>query len=121
MARGWSSILRLKLSRSTRSSATPGCWIEGCQIVGYKGTAQGAVFDELLKSAEALAANAILNTCYDRALDVGTLFHGAAVIIEPIPVPPPHLPGGIVVSYQLHQLKGTDDAKRGDWAPQRLR
>jgi hypothetical protein len=33
---------------------------------------------------EALGANAILNTCYD-ALDVGTLFHGAAVVTEPIP------------------------------------
>lgn len=64
---------------------TTGCWIEGYQIVAYKGTAQGATFDQLLKSAEALGANAILNICYDDALDVDTLFHGAAVVIERIP------------------------------------
>jgi uncharacterized protein YbjQ (UPF0145 family) len=58
--------------------------IEGHHIVAYKGTAQGDTFEELLKSAEALGANAILNTCFDDALDVDTLFHGAAVVIEPI-------------------------------------
>ncbi|SPE33541.1 hypothetical protein SBA2_80056 [Acidobacteriia bacterium SbA2] len=31
-----------------------------------------------------MGANAIIGTCYDNALDVETLFHGAAVIIEPI-------------------------------------
>lgn len=58
--------------------------IEGYHIAAYKGTAQGEAFDKLLKSADALGANAILNTCFDNALDVDTLFHGAAVVIEPI-------------------------------------
>jgi uncharacterized protein YbjQ (UPF0145 family) len=56
--------------------------VEGYQIAAYKGTTQGATFDDLLRNAEALGANAILNTCYDDALDVETLFHGAAVVIE---------------------------------------
>lgn len=58
--------------------------IEGYRITAYKGSAQGLTFDELLRHAEALGANAILNTCYDDALDVETLFHGAAVVIEPL-------------------------------------
>ena len=58
--------------------------LEGYEIAAYKGTAQGATFDDLLRHAEALGANAILNTCYDDALDVETLFHGAAVVIEPV-------------------------------------
>ena len=58
--------------------------LEGYEIVAYKGTAQGATFADLLRHAEALGANAILNTCYDDALDVETLFHGAAVVIEPV-------------------------------------
>jgi uncharacterized protein YbjQ (UPF0145 family) len=56
--------------------------LEGYQIAAYKGTAQGATFADLLRHTEALGANAILNTCYDDALDVETLFHGAAVVIE---------------------------------------
>ena len=56
--------------------------------MAYKGMAQGATFDELLKSAESLGANAILNTCYDNELDIDTLFHGAAVLVGPVPVPP---------------------------------
>jgi len=58
--------------------------LEGYQIAAYKGTAQGATFADLLRHAEGLGANAILNTCYDDALDVETLFHGAAVVIEPV-------------------------------------
>ena len=58
--------------------------LEGYQIAAYKGTAQGATFADLLRHAEALGANAILNTCYDDALDVETLFHGAAVVAEPL-------------------------------------
>ena len=58
--------------------------LDGYQIAAYKGTAQGATFADLLRHAEALGANAILNTCYDDALDVETLFHGAAVVIEPV-------------------------------------
>jgi uncharacterized protein YbjQ (UPF0145 family) len=65
--------------------ATMALRIHGYHIVAYKGTAQSETFEELLKSAETLGANAILNTCYDDALDVDTLFHGAAVLIEPIP------------------------------------
>jgi uncharacterized protein YbjQ (UPF0145 family) len=71
--------------------------IDGYRIVAYKGTAQGETFEELLTSAEYLGANAILNTCYDDALDVDTLFHGAAVVIEPIPVSLQHLAGGTPV------------------------
>jgi uncharacterized protein YbjQ (UPF0145 family) len=58
--------------------------LDGYQIAAYKGTAQGATFADLLRHAEALGANAILNTCYDDALDVETLFHGAAVVIEQV-------------------------------------
>jgi len=58
--------------------------VQGFRITGYKGTACGATFDELLQHAESMGANAIIGTCYDNALDVETLFHGAAVVIEPI-------------------------------------
>ena len=58
--------------------------LEGYQIAAYKGTAQGATFADLLRHADSLGANAILNTCYDDALDAETLFHGAAVVIEPV-------------------------------------
>lgn len=57
---------------------------QGFRITGYKGTACGITFDELLQHAESMGANAIIGTCYDNALDVETLFHGAAVVIEPI-------------------------------------
>ncbi|MGH9451508.1 MAG: hypothetical protein ACRD11_13375 [Terriglobia bacterium] len=36
-----------------------------------------------MKNAEALGANAVLNTYFDDSLDVDTFFHGAAVVIEP--------------------------------------
>ncbi len=65
----------------------------------YRGIAQVTTFEELQSSAEARGANAILNSCYDNALDVDTLFRGAAVVIEPIPIPPPYLPGGGEVIY----------------------
>jgi uncharacterized protein YbjQ (UPF0145 family) len=58
--------------------------VQGFRITGYKGTACGITFDELLQHAESMGANAIIGTCYDNALDVETLFHGAAVVIEPI-------------------------------------
>jgi uncharacterized protein YbjQ (UPF0145 family) len=57
---------------------------QGFRITGYKGIACGVTFDELLQHAENMGANAIIGTCYDNALDVETLFHGAAVVIEPI-------------------------------------
>ena len=58
--------------------------VHGFRITGYKGIACGATFDELLQHAESMGANAIIGTCYDNALDVETLFHGAAIVIEPI-------------------------------------
>ena len=58
--------------------------VQGFRITGYKGTACGATFDDLLQNAESMGANAIIGACYDNALDVETLFHGAAVLIEPI-------------------------------------
>ena len=63
---------------------------QGFRITGYKGTACGATFDELLQRAESMGANAIIGACYDNALDVETLFHGAAVVIEPVQ---PQAPG----------------------------
>jgi len=59
--------------------------IEGCRITAYKGTVQGETWNELLRRAQEIGANAVLNTCFDDALDVDTLFHGAAVVIEPLP------------------------------------
>jgi uncharacterized protein YbjQ (UPF0145 family) len=58
--------------------------IEGYRISQYRGVAQGATFDELLSHAVTLGANAILNACYDDALDVETLYHGSAVVLDPI-------------------------------------
>jgi uncharacterized protein YbjQ (UPF0145 family) len=58
--------------------------VEGYRISQYKGTAQGATFGELLRHAANLGAKAVLNTCYDDALDIDTLYHGAAVVIDPI-------------------------------------
>ena len=65
-------------------AVTIGSELQGFRITGYKGTATGTTFDELLQQAENMGANAIIGTCYDNALDVETLFHGAAVVIEPI-------------------------------------
>ena len=71
--------------------ATTRTQIEGYGIAAYKGTAQGETFAALLRDAAALGANAVLNTCFDNALDVETLYHGAAVIIEPLD--PTNAPG----------------------------
>jgi uncharacterized protein YbjQ (UPF0145 family) len=81
--------------------------INGYEIVAHKGTAQGETFVELLRNAEGLGANAILNTCFDDALDVDTLFHGAAVVIKRIPAPPPHVPGGAPVFGSPQAIEGT--------------
>ena len=67
--------------------ATTASSIDGYQIVAFKGTAQGATFEELLHNTEILNANAVLNVCYDNALSTDTLFHGSAVVIEPVPIP----------------------------------
>src|SRR5215831_7495984 len=45
-----------------------------------RGVAQGETYPALLRDAEALGANAVLNTCFDDALDVETLYHGPAVV-----------------------------------------
>ncbi|MGH9444670.1 MAG: hypothetical protein ACRD3O_02920 [Terriglobia bacterium] len=78
-------------------AATTAPRIEGYQAIAYQDTALGSTFDEILQHAESLGANAVLSTCYDDALDVDTLFHGAAVVIEPIPVTLHHQPGGTPV------------------------
>ncbi|HEV2419980.1 MAG TPA: hypothetical protein VGX94_19460 [Terriglobia bacterium] len=65
--------------------------LEGYQVVVYKGVARSETFEELQRNAESLGANAILNICYDGALDVDTLFHGAAVVIRPISMSLPHI------------------------------
>ena len=65
-------------------AVTTGWEIEGYRISEYKGTAQGATFDELLRHAATLSANAILNARYDDALDIETLYHGSAVVVDPI-------------------------------------
>jgi hypothetical protein len=56
--------------------------IEGYAIAAYKGILQGQTWNELLRQAEALGANAILNTCFDDALDVDTLFHSRGVVVR---------------------------------------
>lgn len=73
--------------------ATTASLIEGYQIVSYKGTAQGATFEALLHNTEAMGANAALNICYDNAISPDTLFHGSAVVIEPVPIPAYRRPG----------------------------
>jgi hypothetical protein len=59
--------------------------IECCRINTYKGTVQGETWSELLRHAEEIGANVVLNTCFDDSLAVDTVFHGAAVVIEPLP------------------------------------
>lgn len=73
--------------------ATTAPSIEGYRIIGYKGTVQGATFEDLLNSTGVLRANAVLNVCYDNALSTDTLFHGSAVVIEPVPIPAYRRPG----------------------------
>jgi len=56
---------------------------DGYRVVATKGTAQGATFEDMLRHAETLGANAILNADYDNALGPEPLFHGNAVVLEP--------------------------------------
>jgi uncharacterized protein YbjQ (UPF0145 family) len=63
--------------------ATTRTSVEGYRVVAYKGAARGETFAALLRDAEALGANAVLNTCFDDALDVDTLYHGAVMVIKP--------------------------------------
>jgi hypothetical protein len=66
--------------------------------------------NELLRSAQKIGTNAVLNTCFDDALDVNTQFHGAAVLIEPL-----SSPAAMAVAPSTHGIKserdpgGTDD------------
>ncbi|HTV56264.1 MAG TPA: hypothetical protein VMI06_15285 [Terriglobia bacterium] len=85
--------------------------IGGYYVAAYKGTAEGETYGELLKSAEALGANAILNTCYDDALDVDTLFHGAAVVIEPIPASLQHLATNVPVFESAQAVERTKEPR----------
>jgi uncharacterized protein YbjQ (UPF0145 family) len=56
--------------------------VPGYVISAYKGIIQGETWDELLRHAEALGANAMLNTCFDDALGLDTLYHGSAVVLR---------------------------------------
>lgn len=62
---------------------TPRSNLEGYQVATYKGIAQGSTIQDLVREAKALGANVILNTCYDNALDIETLYHGTAVLVKP--------------------------------------
>jgi uncharacterized protein YbjQ (UPF0145 family) len=66
--------------------------IQGYWITSYKGIVQGETWDDLLRRAEELGANAVLNTRFDDALDVETLFHGSAVVLKPACAPRRVLP-----------------------------
>lgn len=66
-------------------AVTRAAQIDGHQIVAFNGTAQDATFEELPCNPGSLGGSAVLNICYDNALGVDTLFHGAAVVIEFIP------------------------------------
>jgi uncharacterized protein YbjQ (UPF0145 family) len=61
--------------------------IEGYRVVATKGTAQGTTFEDLLRRAESLGANAIVKADYDNSLGGEALFHGRAVVVEPVPRP----------------------------------
>jgi uncharacterized protein YbjQ (UPF0145 family) len=65
--------------------------IPGYVIAAYKGIVQGETWDELLRQAEKTGANAVLNTRFDDALDVDTLFHGSAVVLKRVHSPGPLL------------------------------
>ncbi len=67
-------------------SVTTTSTIDGYRVTATKGIAQGATFEDMLRHAETLGANAILNANYDNALDGLSLFHGTAVVIEPVPI-----------------------------------
>lgn len=67
--------------------------IEGYGITAYRGIVQGETWNELLRNAEEIGANAVLNTCFDDALDVDTLFHGTAVVVRRECLPRERQPG----------------------------
>ena len=57
--------------------------INGYWTSTYKGIVQGQTWGDLLRNAEQIGANAILNTCFDSAIGIDTLFHGSAVVVKP--------------------------------------
>jgi hypothetical protein len=89
-----------------------GSQIEGFWITAYKGIVQGQTWDEFLRNAEAMGANAVLNTCFDDALDVDTLFHGAGVVLKRSDCPSlrPQVPPRLKPRSQA-MPRGTDDRR----------
>lgn len=57
--------------------------LDGYRITATKGSAQGARFEEMLRHAEQLGANAILNATYQRTIGADAMFVGDAVLVEP--------------------------------------
>lgn len=57
--------------------------IEGYWIAAYKGTVRDETWNELLRNAEEIGANAVINTCFDDAPEINTLFYCSAVILRP--------------------------------------
>ncbi len=66
--------------------------IEGFWNTAYKGIVQGQTWNEFLRRAEEIRANAVLNTHFDGTLEMDTLFHGFAVVLERINSPPLRTP-----------------------------
>lgn len=50
----------------------------GNRIIAYKGTVQGATFDEMVRHPRHLRANSILNARYGDALGIDTFYHSVA-------------------------------------------
>jgi uncharacterized protein YbjQ (UPF0145 family) len=82
--------------------------IPGYVITAYKGIAQGETLNELLRHAEKIGGNAVLNTCFDDALAVETLFHGSAVVVKRVPPPRAPLRGPNGANSQV-QPRGRDE------------
>lgn len=69
-------------TQKTMLLTSVGARIEGYSIAAYQGTVRGDTWNELLRRAAEIGANAVLNTCFDDALDVDTLLHGTAVVLR---------------------------------------
>jgi hypothetical protein len=80
--------------------------IQGYWISAYKGIVQGQTLDELLWQAEEIGANAVLNTCFDDALDADTLFHESVAVLKREPTPSPVL--------RRHKRRETRQSFRSD-------
>jgi uncharacterized protein YbjQ (UPF0145 family) len=57
--------------------------IDGYRVLSVKGTTQGANFEDLLRHAETLGANAILKADYKSLAAGYAIYHGTAVLVEP--------------------------------------